>query len=267
LFAVGDEKQSIYSFQGAVPDWFARIQRDIGSKARDAANRFEDVQLHLSFRSTAVVLSAVDTVFDPPRARSGVSSEATWPGHTAARLRDPGRVIVWPLIEPPAQPEPQDWTTPLDHLDAKSPEVQLAERIAATIEEWLATGETLEATGAAIRPGGILILTRTRGAQTDAINRALKARGVPIAGADRLRLTEHIAVMDLMVLGRVMLLPGDDLSLAALLRSPLIGLSEKALFTSVTCGDGSPYSPHGITYASTQVRSASRTHWCWWDRF
>ena len=84
--------------------------------------------------------------------------------------------------------------------------------------------------GAPIRAGGILILCRTRGAQTDAINRALKTAGIPIAGADRMHLTEHIAVMDLMALARVALLPEDDLSLAALLKSPLIGLSEDALF-------------------------------------
>ena len=92
-----------------------------------------------------------------------------------------------------------------------------------------AIGEKLD-TGEPIRAGGILILSRTRGAQTDAINRALKSHGIPIAGADRLALTEHIAVMDLIALGRVMLLPEDDLSLAAVLKSPLIGLGEEELY-------------------------------------
>ena len=107
--------------------------------------------------------------------------------------------------------------------------MKLANRLARTIGRWLHNGERLDS-GEPIRAGGILILCRTRGAQTDAINRALKSRGVPIAGADRLHLTEHIAVMDLMALARVALLPEDDLSLAALLKSPLIGLSEDALF-------------------------------------
>ena len=107
--------------------------------------------------------------------------------------------------------------------------MQLAKRIAATIKGWLDRGERL-ADGRAIRPGGILILSRSRGALTDAINRELKSKGVAIAGADRLMLTEHIAVMDLMAAGRVALLPDDDLSLAAVLKSPLIGLDEDALF-------------------------------------
>jgi ATP-dependent helicase/nuclease subunit A len=80
---------------------------------------------------------------------------------------------------------------------------------------------------------------RSRGALTDAIIRELKKSGVPIAGADRLTLTEHIAVMDLMALGRVVLLPEDDLSLAALLKSPLIGLDEDAVYELAHGRDGS----------------------------
>ena len=229
LFAVGDEKQSIFSFQGAVPAWFARMRGELGGKARRAGRRWADPQLHISFRSVQKVLAAVDTVFGPAAVHACLSEEAAAPVHTAARSRDSGRVIIWPMIEPAARPEPDDWTTPLDHLGTESPEVRLANRIAKQIVAWLQSGEKLD-TGEPIRAGGILVLSRTRGAQTDAINRALKSHGVPIAGADRLTLTEHIAVMDLMALGRVMLLPDDDLSLAAVLKSPLIGLGEDELY-------------------------------------
>ncbi|WP_421725162.1 double-strand break repair helicase AddA [Bauldia sp.] len=230
LFAVGDEKQSIFSFQGAVPAWFARMRDDLGGRARSAGLAWTDPALHLSFRSTGTVLAAVDTVFASETAYRGLSSDMEPPQHDAARVNVPGQVIVWPMIEPPEKPEPADWTSPVDHLGDDSPEVQLADRIAETITGWLHREEPLVEGGAPIRPGGILILTRTRGAQTDAINRALKTRRIPIAGADRLMLTEHIAVMDLMALGRVMLLPEDDLSLAAVLKSPLIGLDEDQLF-------------------------------------
>ena len=157
------------------------------------------------------------------------------PVHEARRKGAPGRVTIWPAIAPPEKPQAEDWTTPLDTLGADSPEVQLAKRIALTIRDWLDRGAALDAPDndgkpRPIKAGEILILTRSRGALTDAINRALKSERVPIAGADRLMLTEHIAVMDLMALGRVVLLPEDDLSLAALLKSPLIGLSEDALF-------------------------------------
>jgi ATP-dependent helicase/nuclease subunit A len=230
LFAVGDEKQSIFSFQGAVPAWFARMRRDLGDRARRAGFAWKEPALHLSFRSVPAVLAAVDAVFAHERAHRGLSSEPGPTTHTAARQNLPGRVVVWPMIEPPEKLEPPDWTSPVDHLGEKSPEVQLANRIADTVAGWLQREEQLESTGRPIRAGDILILSRMRGAQTDAINRALKSRGVPIAGADRIKLGEHIAVMDLAALGRVMLLPEDDLSLAAALKSPLLGLDEDQLF-------------------------------------
>ena len=229
LFAVGDEKQSIFSFQGAVPAWFARMRAEFGGRARAAGLKWSDPQLHISFRSVQKVLAAVDAVFGRGTVHAALSEAGIAPVHSAARTRDSGRVTIWPMIEPAAKAEPADWTTPLDHLGEQSPEVRLANRIAKTIVGWLQSGEKLD-TGEPIRAGGILVLARTRGAQTDAINRALKSHGIPIAGADRLALTEHIAVMDLIALGRVMLLPEDDLSLAAVLKSPLIGLGEDELY-------------------------------------
>ena len=54
---------------------------------------------------------------------------------------------------------------------------------------------------------------------------------IPVAGADRLKLTEHIAIIDLMNLADALLLPQDDLALAVALKSPLFGLDEDDLFT------------------------------------
>ncbi|MCB1503185.1 MAG: double-strand break repair helicase AddA [Bauldia sp.] len=230
IFAVGDEKQSIYSFQGAVPSWFSSMRHRLGVRARSAGLGWNEPQLHLSFRSVPAILAAVDMIFASERVYRGLSSQPEPTVHSAARQNLPGRVVLWPMIPQPEKPEPADWASPVDHLGEQSPEVQLANRIADTIAGWLLREERLESTGAPIRAGDVLILSRIRGAQTDAINRALKTRDVPIAGADRIKLTEHIAVMDLMALGRVVLLPEDDLSLAALLKSPLVGLDEDQLF-------------------------------------
>jgi ATP-dependent helicase/nuclease subunit A len=83
-----------------------------------------------------------------------------------------------------------------------------------------------------IQAGDILVLVRKRDAFVNALTRALKRRNnIPVAGADRLRLTGHIAVQDLLALGRFLLLPQDDLSLAAVLKSPLFDLSEDDVFT------------------------------------
>ncbi len=231
VFAVGDEKQSIYSFQGAVPAWFGEIRKRLRERAEGAGYGWHDVRLHVSHRSTPAVLSAVDQVFARPEVHDGVTFGAGAPVHEAARRNQPGRVTIWPQFEPPDKPQPDDWATPLDHLGEASPEIMLATRISDTIAGWLRDGERLEATGESIRARDILILTRTRGALTEAINRRLKTRGVPIAGIDRLALTEHIVVMDLLALGRIVHLPQDDLALAAVLKSPLIGLDDEALFT------------------------------------
>ncbi|BCP55899.1 double-strand break repair helicase AddA [Kaistia sp. 32K] len=230
FFAVGDEKQSIYSFQGAVPAWFARQRETISARADAAKALWHNLELTLSFRSTPDVLAAVDRIFEAEEAHAGLTQAKSPTVHAAARRLDPGRVTYWPPIEAEKAAVPEDWHTPLDHLDAKSPEVRLAERIAATVAGWKREGATIAATGKPIREGGILVLTRKRGPQTDAINRALKAAGLSVAGADRLALTSHIAVLDLMALADILLQPRDDLALAALLKSPLIGFSEEQLF-------------------------------------
>ncbi len=263
LFAVGDQKQSIFSFQGAMPAWFSLMRRELGASARAAEARWFDPELHLSFRSVQSVLSAVDDVFARREAYRALSDADEAPAHSAARHGAPGRVVLWPMIAPAEKIEPEDWATPLDHLGEKSPEVKLANRLARTIGRWLHNGERLDS-GEAIRAGGILILCRTRGAQTDAINRALKSRGVPIAGADRLHLTEHIAVMDLMALARVALLTEDDLSLAALLKSPLIGLSEDALFDLAYGREGSLWDALGRKAQEREEFAAARERIeCW----
>ena len=75
-----------------------------------------------------------------------------------------------------------------------------------------------------------MVLVQRRGPIFDAVIRALKRAGVPVAGADVLRIGAELAVNDLMAALRFAATPDDDLSLAAFLRSPLGGLSERELF-------------------------------------
>jgi ATP-dependent helicase/nuclease subunit A len=120
--------------------------------------------------------------------------------------------------------------------------VRLAKRIARTIRVWLERGEPVTdlASGKTrpLAPGDVLILVHQRGALFEAIIRALKEADIAVAGADRLMLTEHIAVMDLMALGDALLLPTDDLALATVLKSPLFGLTEEQLFALAWCRRG-----------------------------
>lgn len=230
VFAVGDEKQSIYSFQGAAPHLFGVTRQTLGRRLAEAGLPVHDLRLTLSFRSTAAVVGAVDAVFRNPGAHAGLSTDAGPTVHETVRGREPGVVELWPAVEKLPAPPPGNWEDPVDATATASPAVRLAGRIADEIADWLRAGTRLEATGAAIRPGDVLVLVRKRGAFVEAVNRALKQRGVAVAGADRLDVVGHIVTQDLLAAARVALMPEDDLTLATVAKSPLVGLSEDALF-------------------------------------
>ncbi|UVK39440.1 double-strand break repair helicase AddA [Mesorhizobium sp. AR10] len=229
VFAVGDEKQSIYSFQGAAPDSFADSRLLFAGRVRDANAAFADLKLTWSFRSTDDVLAAVDRVFAEPGVRRGISHDPDPLDHKAIRTDAPGYVEVWPSIGADIVDEPDDWTQAIDH--AHAPAVRVAENVAATIAGWIGSGEIIEGRGTKLRPGDVLVLVRKRDRFVHALTRALKRRDIPVAGADRLSLPGHIAVKDLIALGHFLIQPQDDLSLAAVLRSPIFDVAEEMLFT------------------------------------
>ncbi len=236
LFAVGDEKQSIFSFQGADARALAAAHRQFRERATDAGRPWESLPLAESFRSTGAVLAAVDAVFARPEARAGVTAGAVPIRHRVHRSGAAGRVEVWPPVVPEEKEPVEPWTLPVVREGADDPAARLAGLIAERVASWTqapaaAGGDGwLEARGRAIRPGDVLVLVRRRGPFVDHLLRAFKSRGVPVAGIDRMVLTEQLAVMDLIALGAFCLLPGDDLTLATVLKSPLIGLDEDALF-------------------------------------
>jgi ATP-dependent helicase/nuclease subunit A len=230
VFAVGDEKQSIFSFQGADPLEFENNRRHFAQDATEGTHAFVDVRLATSRRSAPEILSFVDRVFADPAAREGVTSDGSALAHEAHRKDAKGRVEFWPALSTPKTPEPDPWH-PVDRESESSPVVRLAAKIAAQIKAWTDGKTRLPGHDDAIKPGDIMILMPRREPFASEIIRRLKERGVPVAGADRIRLNNQIAVMDLAALGRFVLLPEDDLNLAALLRSPLIDVSEEDLFT------------------------------------
>jgi ATP-dependent helicase/nuclease subunit A len=228
LFAVGDEKQSIYSFQGARPEIFAHTGRQTRRKALDSNRKFDEAKLNLSFRSTADVLSAVDLVFAQPESQRGLTAGGDYQEHEPIRVHGPGRVELWPCVDPLEKEEiPESWTEGQRHETA--PPARLAASIAKTIADWLKSGAVNEASGAKILPKDIMVLVRKRGPFVHALSRELKSRGIAVSGVDRLTLTDHIAVKDLLAIARVCLLTEDDLSLASLLRSPLFAFSDDEL--------------------------------------
>ncbi|MBD8066374.1 double-strand break repair helicase AddA [Devosia sp. PTR5] len=229
LFAVGDQKQSIYSFQGAEPVLFAQTGREFARRAKQAERHFEAVKLHTSFRTLPGILAAVDAVCSREDIRLALLSEDRV-GHAPARTQSGGTVTLWPPIaEVKLGRDDTQWPeVPLDAEQSAARQVAL--RIAREIRGWLSNGRLLGERGRPVAADDVLVLVQSRSVLFHEIIRALRAEGVPTPGADRLGVTSHIAVLDLLALIDVLLNPADSLQLAALLRSPLFDVTEEALF-------------------------------------
>jgi ATP-dependent helicase/nuclease subunit A len=232
IFAVGDEKQSIFSFQGAVPREFDLQGRELQRKFKEARLQFERLAFKHSFRSGTAILQSVDHVFRDETIYRSIHAEQAYPLHEALPDAGPSLIDLWKLELPDPRQDIEGWRAPFDAVSETSPEVRLARRIQAEIKDLIAAGTV---TGSADRRralsyGDVLVLVRRRGNAFDAVIQALKHANIPVAGADRLKLTEHIALIDLMNLADALLLPQDDLALAVALKSPLFGLTDDDLF-------------------------------------
>lgn len=226
IFTVGDFKQAIFGFQGTSPLAFEHARQRFKAFAAAVEHTFHDLSLDRSFRSTPAVLEAVDATIaalDP----GALGFAADNVRHISAN-RHPGEVI---LLKPVAarvsdddDGEPggeEDWLSDQDRT--------LAVSIAEQIRGWIATGVMLESKGRAITAGDVMILVRKRGDLARLIVARLYEAGVSVAGIDRLRLNAPLAVRDLLAALRFAVQPEDDLNLANLLVSPLIGWTQEDL--------------------------------------
>ncbi|WP_323781658.1 double-strand break repair helicase AddA [Thalassovita sp.] len=234
IFVVGDKKQSIYSFQGADPREFDRMQAEFAQRLATTDKPLNEMELQFSFRSSHAILSLVDEVFRD-REASGFHSGSE---HRAFKDRMPGRVDLWPVVEKTDEDEDDDWDNPVDRLGMKHHSVLFAERIARHIRRMIAEKVTIPAeighSGTyQMRPvseGDFLILVQRRSDLFAEIIRACKEQGLAIAGADRLKVGAELAVRDLAALMSFLATPEDNYSLAVALKSPLFGWDEQRLF-------------------------------------
>ena len=228
VFVVGDQKQSIYSFQGADVAAFEDKHSAFRSRTLDSNQPFQSLKLEHSFRSSPAILSFVDAALQD-RDAAALGAEIT---HIAFKDQLPGRVDLWPVIEPQKDPVDQNFEDPVDLISATHHVARLADQVAGQIQAMIAAGMAIVTKDGprAVHAGDFLILVQSRSALFTEIIRACKKRGLPIAGADRLKLGAELAVKDMLALLAFLDTPDDDLSLAAVLRSPLYGLSEGELF-------------------------------------
>ena len=252
VFAVGDRKQSIYGFQGADPDQFELWRRRMRGQVEASGAAWRDVALDVSFRSTAPVLALVDAVFAQPVAAAGVSEHDEL-RHVADRAGHAGRVELWPLAPVTALPEMTPWAVPERNEGAQG----AAERLAEAVAAWIAARvghEMLPSQGRLLAAGDFLVLVRRRNAFARALVRALKTRGVAVAGLDRMVLTEQPAVADLLTLCDALLLPEDDLAFASVLTSPFGGLDDDDLMALAPGRMGS-------LWGVLRARAGERARW------
>ena len=229
IFAVGDRKQSIFSFQGAEPRLFDEMCAYFAGRVEATGATFRQMPLQTSFRSVEVILGAVDAVFNDGAAKPGVKADAGEAiVHRAIRAGEPGLVEVWPVEA--ADDEESDTQAAADEPRRADARRRVAQTIADTIARWKWEREPLYPGGPPIRPRDILILLQKRPRLMPLLVKELKLRQVPVAGPDRLELAEHVAVRDLVALGRFVLQPGDDLALAETLKSPLIARDDGVPF-------------------------------------
>ena len=230
LFVVGDFKQAIFSFQGSDPKIYRDKREAFQQLADDGRELWRDIDLDTNFRSAPAVLTVVDAVAETlgytPLDEKGVKP------HKAHRADAAGAVTLWPpIIAEIPEEDPDD----PDSEPARAPkaEIRLAHQIAATIKGWLNPQDPLilPARGTPVRPQDILVLVRARSPFLTALVATLHQLNVPVAGVDRLKLTDPLAVSDLLALARFVLQPADDLTLAALLVSPFLGLDHDTLFS------------------------------------
>ena len=233
LFVVGDKKQSIYSFQGADPREFDRMQNEFKEKFAAIGAPFQETTLDFSFRSSAAILRMVDQTFDN-KTQAGFVQDSK---HIAFKSDLPGRVDLWPVIEPIKDDDERDWFDPIDRRSEQHHTVVLADQIARSIAKLINDKHTIPDDGPKgtiikrpITAGDFLILVQRRSALFSEIIRACKVQKLAIAGADRLKVGAELAVRDLGALLSFLATPEDSLSLATVLKSPLFGWSEQQLF-------------------------------------
>lgn len=228
VFTVGDEKQSIYSFQRAAPAEFDRMKRYFQTKVEQARLLWHTEALNISFRSAPSVLRLVDEVFSPPDMRKGLGEVPL--EHISYRRGEESLVELWPLFSPPEKEDDRPWTPPVESRESASAQAEMADFIADKISGWFVRCEKLASKDRPIKPGDIMILVRSRTALVPKIVRALKKKNIPVSGADRMVLCDQLAVKDIIAAMQFALLPEDDLTLAALLKSPLLGWPEDKIY-------------------------------------
>lgn len=236
IFIVGDEKQSIYSFQGAEADISEKIFSYFHDKLKDYPTQLHKIDLSNSFRSLPIILNAVDATFSSEKEKSAISKVSDFQGHKPIR-EGIGHFEIWPQIKSKKTEKTQsaekdyEWKLNFEPQENYSEEEFLAENIALKIKDWVENGRILSGGARPVKYGDFMILLRRRTNGFDKIlSRYFYQYQIPFGSSGKIKFSENIVIQDLLTAAKFTLSPHDDLNLAALLKSPIFGVSEEELF-------------------------------------
>ena len=231
IFIVGDDKQSIYSFQGAVPETFQKVRSFYSKRLIGVGSKLDESELRHSYRSSSIILNFVNKIFGNPTTL-GVNK---FPIHIGKKDL-PGRIEIWPNFQKPKEKKElvawwESFSCQTFTENQRSFAKELAKEVSVIVNEAFVPEEHAdELISRRVEPKDILILFRSRGPLFYEIILELKRSGLPVMGADRFRLNDDIAIKDLMSILKFLDNPLDDLSLAEALKSPIFNIDENTLF-------------------------------------
>ncbi len=230
IFVVGDDKQSIYSFQGANLLSFYEAQKNLADNMHNVSRAYKMIDLIYCYRSTKAILDFVYSLFDHIQQNISWAFENKNTKLISNRPEDPGRVEIWPIFTNPKEKK-IFWPIVSDQeLDIVSARKAMAQKIAQYISDLLKKNIILPSTQKCITCNDIMILVRKRDDFTLELIKQIKFYKIKVAGLDRINLKENISVLDIMSIAKFIITPWDDLNLAGLLKSPFIGISEEYLY-------------------------------------
>jgi len=217
LFIVGDPKQSIYGFRDAEIRVFEEVKNT-------CVERTGHVEMDDNFRSAPAVVDFINALMPGLMGTSGLPWDPPYRRLIARRQSTVAGSVS--LLLPPLPPEDDD-----DEYGAvHETEAQLvARQIRWFVEQGTPVWDRRTNCERPARFGDVAILLRGR-TRLAVFEEALRTAGVPFVVGGGFGFYQRQEVLDLVNLLRFLLHTGDDIALAALLRSPLIGLSDDALW-------------------------------------
>lgn len=235
IFIVGDEKQSIYSFQGAEAHISEEIFSYFREKLRGHPIQFHKINLNNSFRSLPVILEVVDAVFAGEKEKSAITKISDFQGHRPIR-EGLGHFEIWPQVKVKKEEKPKskernyEWEFDFTAQENYSEKEFLAENIAKKIKAWVESGRILKSQSRPLKYSDFMILLRRRTDGFDKIlSRFFHQYQIPLNSPSKIKFADSLLIQDLLAAAKFALSPHDDLNLAALLKSPIFGILEEEL--------------------------------------